>query len=76
MMVPLGRYCHGHEELCCVGKYGKDSLPRGPRGALFRQILPGAQPLLDTLQQVAATRSKTIPQVRPCLQLLSMKGKH
>lgn len=47
-----------------VGKYDKDTLPAGPRAGLFRQILPGAQPLLDTLQEVATNRRKTIPQVR------------
>lgn len=49
-----------------AGKYDKDTLPQGPRSALFRQILPGAQPLLQVMQEVAETRQKTVPQV--CIQ--------
>lgn len=45
------------------GKYDKDTLPEGPRSALFRQILPGAQPLLQVMQEVAAARGKTVAQV-------------
>lgn len=45
------------------GKYDKGTLPQGPRAALFKQILPGAQPLLQVLQEVATTRRKTVPQV-------------
>lgn len=49
---------------CQTGKYdGKDSLPQGPRAALFKQILPGAQPLLAVMQEVAEARGKTVPQV-------------
>ncbi len=46
-----------------AGKYDKDTLPNGPRSALFRQILPGAQPLLQVMQEVAEARGKTVPQV-------------
>ncbi len=46
------------------GKYGGDrGLPKGPRGLLFRQILPGIEPLLDLLGQIAAKKQATIPQV-------------
>lgn len=45
------------------GKYDGDNLPQGPRAALFKQILPGAQPLLQVLQEIAERRSKTVPQV-------------
>ena len=47
-----------------TGKYdGKDNLPQGPRAALFKQILPGARPLLEVMQEVAEARGKTVPQV-------------
>ena len=54
---------------CCdmkhlgAGKYDKDKFSQGPRSALFRQILPGAQPLLHVMQEVAENRNKTVPQV-------------
>lgn len=59
---------------CCAagmltGKYSADSLPQGPRGLLFRQILPGIEPLTDVMQQVAASRRKTPSQVRVSGQL-------
>ena len=49
-----------------TGKYSMDdpsSLPGGPRGFLFRQILPGAAPLMATLREVAERRRKTPSQV-------------
>lgn len=49
-----------------TGKYDGDNLPQGPRAALFKQILPGAQPLLQVLQEIAERRSKTVPQVSCC----------
>ena len=50
-----------------TGKYlSPDRLPAGPRGLLFRQILPGLQPLLDTMRQIAARRRKTMSQVCEC----------
>ena len=56
---------------CCAGmltgKYSPDQLPAGPRGILFRQILPGLQPLLDTMRQIASRRRKTMSQVRELL---------
>ena len=40
-------------------------LHAGPRGLLFRQILPGAEPLLDLMQQIADERSRSVSQARP-----------
>lgn len=55
-----------------TGKYGgaKGALPQGPRALLFRQILPGLQPLLDEMQSVAESRKKSVPQVQPVLLCL------
>lgn len=46
-----------------TGKYTSSNLPRGPRGLLFRQILPGLEPLLNSLKEIAQKRRKSIPQV-------------
>ena len=47
-----------------TGKYSdKSSLPKGLRGFLFRQLLPGIRPLLDCLKEVASSRNKTMSQV-------------
>jgi pyridoxine 4-dehydrogenase len=49
-----------------TGKYSLDdasSLPGGPRGWLFRQILPGLDPLLGTLREIGDSRGKTPSQV-------------
>jgi pyridoxine 4-dehydrogenase len=47
-----------------TGKYSeKSSLPKGLRGWLFRQLLPGIQPLLNCLQEIATSRNKTSSQV-------------
>lgn len=46
-----------------TGKYAPSKLPSGPRGLLFRQILPGLQPLLTSLQEIAGRRNKTVSQV-------------
>ncbi|KAL4421934.1 hypothetical protein ABPG77_007876 [Micractinium sp. CCAP 211/92] len=49
-----------------TGKYSMDdpsSLPGGPRGLLFRQVLPGLQPLLQVMGEIAARRKKTLSQV-------------
>jgi pyridoxine 4-dehydrogenase len=48
-----------------TGKYREGRLPPGPRGLLFRQILPGIEPLLDIMRQIAARRRKTVSQVSP-----------
>jgi len=44
-------------------RYDENNLPKGPRGLLFKEILPGLQPLLGTLREIAAKRGKTVPQV-------------
>jgi pyridoxine 4-dehydrogenase len=41
-----------------------EKLPAGPRGNLFRQLLPGIQPVLSTLEAVADSRRKSMSQVR------------
>lgn len=51
--------------LCAgTGKYSADeSVPQGPRGVLFRQLLPKIQPVLEVLRAIATARSKTMSQV-------------
>ncbi|PHJ58524.1 aldo/keto reductase [Nostoc linckia z18] len=47
-----------------TGKYSVGgSFPKGIRGLLFRQILPGVRSLLACLQEVAHSRNKTMSQV-------------
>ena len=46
-----------------LAPYLLPSAPQGPRGLLFKEILPGLQPLLGTLREIAAKRGKTVPQV-------------
>ncbi|MBD2137744.1 aldo/keto reductase [Anabaena sp. FACHB-1237] len=47
-----------------TGKFSENgSLPKGVRGFLFKQILPGIKPLLGCLQEIANRRNKTISQV-------------
>ncbi|KAG2275347.1 hypothetical protein Bca52824_057902 [Brassica carinata] len=46
-----------------TGKYSSSKLPTGPRSLLFGQILPGLEPLLVALREIAEKRGKTIPQV-------------
>jgi len=47
-----------------TGKYSTQSLlPKGIRGILFKQLLPGIQPLLEELKAIAQARNKTISQV-------------
>ncbi|XP_073001153.1 pyridoxal reductase, chloroplastic [Typha latifolia] len=46
-----------------TGKYTTSKLPSGPRGLLFRQILPGLDPLLSSLNKIAERRRKTMSQV-------------
>jgi len=47
------------------GKYNLDNLPRpgNPRRQLFKELLPGAKPLLNTLEAVAKDVGKTQSQV-------------
>ena len=49
-----------------TGKYDAKAgnLPKGPRGLLFRQILPGLEPLLSLMQGIAKQRRKSVSQVR------------
>jgi pyridoxine 4-dehydrogenase len=47
-----------------TGKYSLEgSFPKGIRGLLFRQLLPGIQPLLACLREVAKSRNKSLAQV-------------
>lgn len=47
-----------------TGKYTENSpYPKGIRGLLFRQLLPGARSLLACLRSVAESRNKTMSQV-------------
>ncbi|KAH1255620.1 Pyridoxal reductase, chloroplastic [Glycine max] len=46
-----------------TGKYSSSKLPSGPRALLFKQILPGLDPLLSSLREIANKRRKTMSQV-------------
>jgi pyridoxine 4-dehydrogenase len=46
-----------------AGKYSATNLPKGLRGSLFKQLLPGIAPLTAALDAVAASRRKTVSQV-------------
>jgi pyridoxine 4-dehydrogenase len=47
-----------------TGKYSESGpYPKGIRGLLFRQLLPGIRPLLNCLQELAQARNKTMSQV-------------
>ncbi|WP_427162833.1 aldo/keto reductase [Aliinostoc sp. HNIBRCY26] len=47
-----------------TGKYSENNpYPKGIRGLLFRQLLPGARSLLTCLQAIATSRNKTMSQV-------------
>ncbi|WOL06261.1 pyridoxal reductase, chloroplastic [Canna indica] len=46
-----------------TGKYTETNLPQGPRGLLFRQVLPGLGPLLNSLKDISEKRQKTMSQV-------------
>jgi pyridoxine 4-dehydrogenase len=47
-----------------TGKYSENgSFPKGIRGLLFRQLLPGIRPLLQCLLEVARSQNKTMSQV-------------
>ncbi|MBD0264626.1 MAG: aldo/keto reductase, partial [Tolypothrix sp. Co-bin9] len=47
-----------------TGKYSeKGDLPKGIRGFLFRQMLPGMRSLLTCLREIAQSRNKTMSQV-------------
>lgn len=44
------------------------------RAILFRQILPGLEPLLRSLKEIAQKRSKTVPQVMFDFYFMFMKN--
>jgi pyridoxine 4-dehydrogenase len=46
-----------------TGKYSEENLPKGIRGVLFRQLLPGIRPLLNCLKTIAHSRDKTPSQI-------------
>ncbi|MEP0871961.1 aldo/keto reductase [Trichocoleus desertorum AS-A10] len=47
-----------------TGKYSEQGpFPQGIRGLLFKQLLSGSRPLLDSLQAIATSRDKTMSQV-------------
>lgn len=46
-----------------TGKYTPSKLPNGPRALLFRQILPGLEPLLQCLREISRRRQKTMSQI-------------
>ncbi|XP_057858126.2 pyridoxal reductase, chloroplastic [Cryptomeria japonica] len=46
-----------------TGKYSTSRLPQGPRRILFGQILPGLEPLLVSLRDIANKRRRTVSQV-------------
>lgn len=47
-----------------TGKYRVgENLPSGLRGFLFRQLLPGVKPILDTVEAIAQSREKTMSQI-------------
>lgn len=46
-----------------TGKYSPTNLPKGPRGVLFGQILPGLEPLVKVLNLISERRGKTMSQV-------------
>jgi pyridoxine 4-dehydrogenase len=53
-----------------TGKYSVEAgvLPQGPRGQLFRQLIPQVQPLLHALTTIARARRKTCSQARSWLE--------
>ncbi|MBD2487237.1 aldo/keto reductase [Aulosira sp. FACHB-615] len=47
-----------------TGKYSETgNVPKGVRGLLFRQLLPGVRSLLACLQEIAQSKNKTMSQV-------------
>lgn len=63
------------------GKYDLDRLPDGPRGLIFKALLPSCQPLLGTLREAAAARGVSMSAVaiawamsKGCLVIVGMKS--
>lgn len=46
-----------------TGKYHAGNIPSGPRGIIFRRVLPTMGPLLAVLEEIATARDKTMSQV-------------
>ncbi|KAG6554254.1 hypothetical protein Mapa_004170 [Marchantia paleacea] len=46
-----------------TGKYSACNVPSGPRGALFKQILPGLENLQSVMESIAKRRNKSVSQV-------------
>ncbi|CAM9670094.1 unnamed protein product, partial [Ascophyllum nodosum] len=46
-----------------TGKYSSKNIPSGPRGIIFRRVLPTMGPLLAALSEIAASRRKSMSQV-------------
>ncbi len=45
------------------GKYDEENLPSGPRGLIFKALLPSCKPLLDTLRAIADEREVSMSSV-------------
>ncbi|PQP95172.1 pyridoxal reductase chloroplastic isoform X2 [Prunus yedoensis var. nudiflora] len=56
-----------------TGKYTPSNLPRGPRAFLFRQILPGLDPLLSALEEIAQKRRN---HATSCHKLVHLQRDH
>lgn len=46
-----------------TGKYNAGNIPSGPRGIIFRRVLPTMGPLLAAMKEISETRGKTMSQV-------------
>eukprot|EP00904_Undaria_pinnatifida_P000788 jgi/Undpi1/1070/HiC_scaffold_10.g04533.m1 len=46
-----------------TGKYNSGNIPSGPRGIIFRRVLPTMGPLLAVMQEISDARGKTMSQV-------------
>jgi len=63
------------------GKYDEGRLPEGPRGLVFRALLPSCKPLLGTLREVATAHDVSMSAVainwamrQGCLVIVGMKS--
>lgn len=63
-----------------TGKYDMDALPSGPRGLVFKALLPSCRPLLGTLRAIAEARGVSMSAVainwamsKGCLIIVGMK---
>jgi pyridoxine 4-dehydrogenase len=46
-----------------TGKYSENNYPKGIRGLVCKQLLPGMKPLLECMGEIATARYKTISQI-------------